>query len=161
MISLFCGVVVAVAVVVSLAATTTGIAPVFTSLILMISISRYLYLDNFSVNFAEVFLSDETVVSMSMDLLSFFSLTTMSGLLLLLLLLLWSSKNYLYAIQLKGTQGAKAWPVLRLVKLELKDSVQLKSKVEISICIYNKLNKFTLKLLNVQSSRAGDKPKHG
>ena len=34
-------------------------------------------------------------------------------------------KNYLYAIQLKGTQGAKAWPVLRLVKLELKGSVQL------------------------------------
>ena len=40
-------------------------------------------------------------------------------LLLLLLLLLCSSKNYLYAVQLKGTQGAKAWPVLRLVKLEL------------------------------------------
>ena len=43
-------------------------------------------------------------------------------------------KNYLYAIQLKGTQGAKAWPVLRLVKLELKGSVQLKSKVK--MCIY-------------------------
>ena len=51
-------------------------------------------------------------------------------------LLLCSSKNYLYAIQLKGTQGAKAWPVLRLVKLELKGSVQLKSKVKICICIY-------------------------
>ena len=63
----------------------------------------------------------------------------------LLLLLLCSSKNYLYAIQLKGTQGAKAWPVLRLVKLELKGSVQLKSKVKICVCIYNKLNKFTLK----------------
>ena len=36
----------------------------------------------------------------------------------------YSSKNYLYAIQLKGTQGAKAWPVLLLVKLELKGSVQ-------------------------------------
>ena len=46
--------------------------------------------------------------------------------------------------------------MLRLVKLELKGSVQLKSKVKICICIYNKLNKFTLKLLNVQSSRAGD-----
>ena len=34
-------------------------------------------------------------------------------------------------IQLKGTQGAKAWPVLRLVKLEIKGSVQLKSKVKI------------------------------
>ena len=53
-----------------------------------------------------------------------------------LLLLLFSSKNYLYAIQLKGTQGAKAWPVLQLVKLELKGSVQLKSKVEIGICMY-------------------------
>ena len=53
-----------------------------------------------------------------------------------LLLLLCSSKNYLYAIHLKGTQGAKAWPVLRLVKLELKGSVQLKSKVKICICIY-------------------------
>ena len=50
--------------------------------------------------------------------------------------LLCSSKNYLYAIQLKGTQGAKAWPVLRLVKLELKGSVQLKSKVKICICMY-------------------------
>ena len=47
-----------------------------------------------------------------------------SRVLLLLLLLLCSSKNYLYTIQLKGTQGAKAWPVLRLVKLELKRSVQ-------------------------------------
>ena len=51
-------------------------------------------------------------------------------------LLLCSSKNYLYAIQLKGTQGAKAWRVLRLVKLDLKGSVQLKSKVKICICIY-------------------------
>ena len=49
----------------------------------------------------------------------------------LLLLLLCSSENYLYAIQLKGTQGAKAWPVLWLVKLELKGSVQLKSRVKI------------------------------
>ena len=46
--------------------------------------------------------------------------------------------------------------MLQLVKLELKGSVQLKSKVKICICIYNKLNKFMLKLLNVQSSRAGD-----
>ena len=61
----------------------------------------------------------------------------------------------------KGTQGAKAWPVLRLVKIESIGSVQLQSKVKISICIYNKLNKFTLKSLNVQSSRAGDKLKHG
>ena len=32
-------------------------------------------------------------------------------------LLLCSSKNYLYAIQLKGTQGAKAWPVLRETRI--------------------------------------------
>ena len=38
-------------------------------------------------------------------------------------------------MQLKGTQGARAWPVLRLVKLELKGSVQFKSKVKICICI--------------------------
>ena len=42
-----------------------------------------------------------------------------------------SSENYLYAIQLKGAQGAKAWPVLWLVKLELKGSVRLKSRVKI------------------------------
>ena len=67
---------------------TTGIVSVFISHILLISISRSLYLDNFSVNFAEVFLSDETVVSMNMHLLFFFSLTAMSGLSLLLLSLL-------------------------------------------------------------------------
>ena len=39
--------------------------------------------------------------------------------------MLCSSENYLYAKQLKGTQGAQAWPVLWLVKLELKGSVQL------------------------------------
>ena len=49
------------------------------------------------------------------------------------LALLCCSENYLYAIQLKGTQGAKAWPVLWLVKLELKGSVQLKSRVIIII----------------------------
>ena len=53
--------------------------------------------------------------------------------------------------------------MLRLVKLESKGSVHLKSKVKICIImyVYNKLNKFTLKLLNVQSSRAGDKLRHG
>ena len=34
----------------------------------------------------------------------------------------------MYSIQLKGTQGAKAWPVLWLVKLELKSSAQFKKK---------------------------------
>ena len=41
--------------------------------------------------------------------------------------------NYLYAIQLKGREGATAWPVLWLVKLELKNSVKLKSRVKICI----------------------------
>ena len=43
-------------------------------------------------------------------------------------ILLCSSENYLYAIQLKGTQGAKSWPVLRLVKLKLKSSVNSNRK---------------------------------
>ena len=59
----------------------------------------------------------------------------------LLLLLLCSSENYLYAIQLKGTQGAKAWPVLWLVRLELKGSVQLKSRVKICIYVYMYIEK--------------------
>ena len=42
----------------------------------------------------------------------------------------------MYAIQLKGTQGAKAWPELQLVRLELKGSVQLTSKVKICMGIY-------------------------
>ena len=52
--------------------------------------------------------------------------------------------------------------MLRLVKLESKGSVQLKSRLKyVYVYIYHKLNKFTLKLLNVQSSRAGDKLRHG
>ena len=52
--------------------------------------------------------------------------------------------------------------MLQLVKLELKGTVQLKSKVKICIMyVYNKLNKFMLKLQDVQSSRVADKPKHG
>ena len=60
---------------------TTGIVSVFISHILLTSISKSLYLDNFSVNFAKVLLSDETAMSMNMHLLSFLSLTTMPGLL--------------------------------------------------------------------------------
>ena len=63
------------------APTTTGIVSVFIPHILLTSISKSLYLDNFSVNFAEVLLSDETDMSVSMHLLSFLSLTTMSDLL--------------------------------------------------------------------------------
>ena len=51
-----------------------------------------------------------------------------------LLVLLCSSENYMYVTQLKGTHGAKAWPVLWLVKLGLKGSVELKNRVQ--ICIY-------------------------
>ena len=40
---------------------TTGIVFVFISHILLTSISKSLYLDNFSVNFAEVLLSDELI----------------------------------------------------------------------------------------------------
>ena len=54
---------------------------VFKSHILLNSISKSLCLDNFSMNFAEVSLSDGTAMSMSMHLLSFLSSTTMSGLL--------------------------------------------------------------------------------
>ena len=49
---------------------TTGIVSVFISHILLTSISKSLYLDNFSVNFAEVLLSDGTAMSMSKHLLS-------------------------------------------------------------------------------------------
>ena len=50
------------------------------SQILLIAISKSLYLDNVSVNFAEVLPSDGTAISVSIPLLSFLSLTTMSGL---------------------------------------------------------------------------------
>ena len=60
---------------------TTGIVSVYISKILVTSISKSSNLDNFSVNFAEVLLSDETAASMSVHLLSFLSLTTMSRLL--------------------------------------------------------------------------------
>ena len=52
------------------APTTTGIVSVLISHILLTSISKSLYLDNFSVNFAEVLLSDGTAMSMSKHLLS-------------------------------------------------------------------------------------------
>ena len=52
------------------APTTTGIVSVLISHILLTSISKSLYLVNFSVNFAEVFLSDGTAMSMSKHLLS-------------------------------------------------------------------------------------------
>ena len=52
------------------APTTTGIVSVLISHILLTSISKSLYLVNFSVNFAEVLLSDGTAMSMSKHLLS-------------------------------------------------------------------------------------------
>ena len=45
------------------APTTTGIFSVFISHILLIAISKCLHSDNFSVNFAEVLLSDGTAIS--------------------------------------------------------------------------------------------------
>ena len=62
--------------------TTTG----FISHVLLTSISISLYLDSFSVNFAEVLLSDRTAMSMGMHLLYFLSLTTVVGLLVFIFL---------------------------------------------------------------------------
>ena len=52
-------------------------------------------------------------------------------------LLLCCNKNYLSAIQLKEHRAPRCdLCSVRLVKLESKGSVQLKSKVKICICIY-------------------------
>ena len=48
---------------------TTGIVSVFIPHILVVSISRSLYLESFSVVFKEVFLSDVTALSMSLQVL--------------------------------------------------------------------------------------------
>ena len=59
----------------------TGIVSVFIPYILVVSISRSLYLERFSVVFNEVFLSDGTAISMSLQVSFFWSLITISGLL--------------------------------------------------------------------------------
>ena len=63
------------------AAITTGIVSLFIPHILVVSISRSLYLESFSVVFNEVFLSDGTAISMSLQVLFLWSLITVSGLL--------------------------------------------------------------------------------
>ncbi len=57
---------------------TTGIVSVFIPHILLILISRSLYLDSFSVTFTEVFRSEGIDTSMSIHLWSFLSLMMMS-----------------------------------------------------------------------------------
>ena len=62
-----------------IAPITTGIVSVFIPHILVASISRSLYLESFSVVFHEVFLSDDTAKSMSLQVLFLWSLITISG----------------------------------------------------------------------------------
>ena len=65
---------------------TTGIVNFFFLIlilifqILLISFSRFVFLENFPVDFAETFLSDGTIASISMHLPSFLPLMTKSGL---------------------------------------------------------------------------------
>ena len=61
--------------------TTTGIVPVFMPHILGVSISWSLYYESLSVIFNEVFLSNGTAMSMSLQVLFLWSLITISGLL--------------------------------------------------------------------------------
>ena len=59
----------------------TGVVSVVIPHILVVPISRSLYLEIFSVVFKEVFLSDVTAISMSFQVLFLWSLITISGLL--------------------------------------------------------------------------------
>ena len=65
------------------APTTTGITTVFICHILCISSSRSLYLPFFSISFSAMFLSDGTVISISLQVEFTESLTMVSGLFLL------------------------------------------------------------------------------
>ena len=58
----------------------TGTVVVFIPHAFLISISRSLYFESFSTAFKEVFLSVGIDISMSRQVLSFLSFTTMSGL---------------------------------------------------------------------------------
>ena len=69
----------------------TGIVSVLMPHIRLVSISKSLYLDSFSVTFTDVFLSDGTAMSMNLQVFVLWSLITIYILLLLLLLL--SSHN--------------------------------------------------------------------
>ena len=61
------------------APTTTGITTVFICHILCISYSRYLFLLFFSISFRAMFLSDGTVISISLQMEFTGSLNTISG----------------------------------------------------------------------------------
>ena len=63
------------------APVATDIVSVFVPHILVVTISRSVYLGSFSVVFNEVFLSDGTTISMSLQVLFLWSLITISGLL--------------------------------------------------------------------------------
>ena len=81
---------------------TTGIIPDFIPHILVVSISRSLYLDSFSVVFNEVFLSDGTVISMSLQVLFLWSLITISGLLSAISLSVCSCRASLFSLAVAG-----------------------------------------------------------
>ena len=59
----------------------TGIVSVLMPHIRLVSISKSLYLDSFSVTFTDVFLSDGTAMSMNLQVFVLWSLITISGLL--------------------------------------------------------------------------------
>ena len=64
----------------------TGIVSVLMPHIRLVSISKSLYLDSFSVTFTDVFLSDGTAMSMSLQVFVLWSLITISGLLAVIFL---------------------------------------------------------------------------
>ena len=70
------------------APTTTGIVSVFIPHILVVSISWSLYLESFSVDFNEVFLSDGIFISMSLQVLLLCSFVLLLLLLLLLIIII-------------------------------------------------------------------------
>ena len=64
----------------------TGIVSVLMPHIRFVSISKSLYLDSFSVTFTDVFLSDGTAMSISLQVFVLWSLITISGLLAVIFL---------------------------------------------------------------------------
>ena len=67
---------------------TTGTVIVFNPHIFLMSISRSLYLDNFSATFTDVFRSEGIAIAISMHVFSCLSLIMMSGLLALIVVYL-------------------------------------------------------------------------
>ena len=64
----------------------TGIVSVLMPHIRLVSISKSLYLDSFSVTFTDVFLSDGTAMSINLQVFVLWSLITISGLLAVIFL---------------------------------------------------------------------------